>query len=159
MKEDAFYSWQPNTRMCKTSKNCTNPVPTDPLDPWRIHIERWPINGDPGDGQCGDGYIEGIRYGDGADCQSLCAANEDCDHYCYLYGGIDGDCRTFSGECGADGKVGPDPKIEATAYTCYDKPLPPTPAPTPTTTLTTGGVTTVPPTLGPTPVFTTPGVT
>ena len=140
-----FYSWQPKTLMCATSEICDNPVPTDPEDEWRIHIERWPINGDPGDGTCGDEYIEGIPLGDGADCQSLCAGNDDCKHYCYLDGGQEGYCRTYGGECGSDGKKG---GTNATnTYTCYDKPLTEV---TTTFTPTTPGVTTVPPSVGPT---------
>merc|ERR1719247_2575647 len=140
---------------CKTSEICDEPVPTDPEEPWRIHIERWPINGDPGDGVCGNGYIEGIRLGDGADCQSLCAGNEDCKHYCYLDGGSDGNCRTFT-ECAPDDKTGGGTPTDS--YTCYDKPLP-----TPSTTLapeTTPGVTTIPPSVGPeTAAPTTPAAT
>merc|ERR1719353_718139 len=138
--QDPFYSWQPKTKQCKTSKTCDNPVPTDPEDDWRIHIDRWPINGDPGDGLCGDGtqYLEGIGKGDGADCQTLCGVNDDCKHYCYLDSGAEGNCRTFSGKCGAEGKTGG--TTDDNSYTCYDKPPPP---PT-TTTTTTGGVTTIP---------------
>merc|ERR1740138_352338 len=139
-----FYSWQPKTLRCKTSETCDNPVPTDPDDEWRIHIDRWPLNGDPGDGICVDTPLEGIRLGDGADCQSLCAINEDCKHYCYLDGGDKGNCKTFSA-CGTSGKEGGNTPTDS--YTCYDKPLPPA-----STTLapeTTPGVTTVAPSVGP----------
>jgi hypothetical protein len=117
----AFYSWSPVLGMCKTTQTCTKPVPTPPDNEWRIHIELWPLNGDPGDGLCGAGFLEKISLGDAADCQSLCAATEDCKHYCYLDGGSEGYCRTYGGNCGSDGKTGG--VTPADSYTCYDKPV------------------------------------
>jgi hypothetical protein len=121
-REHAFYSWEPKSMMCKTTKTCTKAVQTPADSEWRIHIERWPINGDPGDGLCGGGFLEKISIGDGADCQSLCAVTEECKHYCYLDGGSEGDCRTYKRECGAEGKTGGTTPPDF--YTCYDKPLP-----------------------------------
>merc|ERR550537_549066 len=105
---------------CKTTKTCTKVVQTPADDEWRIHMERWSVNGDQGDGLCGGGFLEKISLGDGAECQSLCAATDGCKHYCYLDGGSEGNCRTYGGDCGAYGKRGG--MTPTDSYTCYDKP-------------------------------------
>lgn len=149
-----FYSYQQSTSMCMTSETCDTPVQTDPEDDWRIHIDRWPINGDPGDGLCGDGeFLEKIGLGDGADCQTLCANDDVCKHYCYKDGGNEGNCRTYGLQCSGTAKTGG--STEDGDYTCYDKP----PDLYPTTIATTPMVSTVPPTINPIVATTAPTTT